>query len=525
MFYLWRERYHDRQFKKIITAFDALAAVAHPGFCQLIDKIREEVLCATENLVVYQPVFDSKMEEVEFDDLQQTAASAIQNMEEVVTDLNIESSRQIAEFFKQLRAVNLLMHLDFEELHSLNALPPSLQAYAVDLRWKVPSIWRLRMREKQLKTERKLAALRQDYIPTYFTRIRSAYNGLLVIQCDRVLCNFLQRFSFNRTFRRRIHKIISSFDREAGIKITPSRDEFVDWVRRTMNDVKAAFLHPKQLISDDIILGIYPVYKFESTNPFNVLDRFRNLKGLVEVAFRSIDTAFSYFHSELLHHSTFMRQLIEQTDQGTHFTDVREVERLGETIQHLVNAKEHLTRRPKNLFHKMPESDEATDFLVDMRPTLETAGQYLERGMATLRTRIVNELNNSLFTEVQEKWASVKDKKITASDCRYLEIRMVMYATMSQSVYHAWPEAVPDLKASFYTVMTMYQQLNKDCRYTHSDAILAFNAAADEIGVPHVTMKAEEYEYEEEYEEEDAGDAPAEGTVADKATAAEPEST
>jgi hypothetical protein len=55
------------------------------------------------------------------------------------------------------------MQLDFEELHSLNALPPSLQPYAGDLTWKVPSIWRLRMRENQLRRERKLAVVRQDY--------------------------------------------------------------------------------------------------------------------------------------------------------------------------------------------------------------------------------------------------------------------------------------------------------------------------------------------------------------------------
>jgi hypothetical protein len=49
----------------------------------------------------------------------------------------------------------------------------------------------------------------------------------------------------------------------------------------------------------------------------------------------------------------------------------------------------------------------------------------------------------------------------------------------------------------------MYQHLSQDCRYTHRDAILAFNVAADELGVPNVTMKPEEYDYEEDYEEED----------------------
>jgi hypothetical protein len=96
----------------------------------------------------------------------------------------------------------------------------------------------------------------------------------------------------------------------------------------------------------------------------------------------------------------------------------------------------------------------------------------------------------------------VKDRKITVADCRYLEMRMVIYAIMSQSVCSAWAEAIPDLKASFDTVMRMYQQLNNDCRYTHGAAILSFNVAADELGVPHVTMRVHEYDYEEDEEED-----------------------
>jgi hypothetical protein len=94
------------------NGFDKTASVAHPGFCQLTDKIQEELLSATENAVVYQPVSDSKMGEVEFSDKREIATAAIQNMEVVVSQLTIESSRQSAEFFKQPRVVNLLMRPD-----------------------------------------------------------------------------------------------------------------------------------------------------------------------------------------------------------------------------------------------------------------------------------------------------------------------------------------------------------------------------------------------------------------------------
>jgi hypothetical protein len=75
-----------------------------------------------------------------------------------------------------------------------------------------------------------------------------------------------------------------------------------------------------------------------------------------------------------------------------------------------VKAKGHLAQRPKNHFHNLPKSDEAIDCLVDMRPTLETAPQYLEPGMTDIRTRILNEPNNTRFAEIQEKWASMQNK-------------------------------------------------------------------------------------------------------------------
>jgi hypothetical protein len=119
----------------------------------------------------------------------------------------------------------------------------------------------------------------------------------------------------------------------------------------------------------------------------------------------------------------------------------------------------------------------------------------------------VNDLNNALFTEIQEKWATVKDKKVSVADCRYIEIRMVLYALMSQSVCSAWPEAIQDLKASFDTVMRMYMRLNQDCKYTHTDAILSFNAAADILGMSHVPIRELDYDYEEDEEEEDSMEA------------------
>jgi hypothetical protein len=509
MYYTWRERYKERLFRKIIHGFDSLNAIAYNGFIQLMDKLRVDVLTITEEFSVYERGLDTKTEEIGFGDLSGTAEASIQNMSDVLVNLAGESARQIAEFFRQVRAVNLLMQLDFEELHSLNALPPALQPFAIDLKWKVPSIWRLRMREKQLQRERKLAALRQEYIIPFFTRVQMMYSGVLVIQCDRVIRTYLERFSSHCEIKRRINKIVTNFDPEAGITITPSREEYTKWVDRMVTSIKRAFLEDRKLLSDDIILDIHPEYTFEKTSLFDIMARFYEQRALTADVHATLDAAYSFVEKEVRHHASFMKEVIEHVNDAREFRDLRDVEKLGEMIGKLKEAGDDLRRRPKNIFHKMNDNGESTDFVVDMRSALEAGAKFLGDGVGELRSRLLNQLNNYLFTEIQEKWAAIKDRRISAADCRFLETRMVLYALLSQTVAAAWADMIGEFKASFETVGRMYGSLSDASRYIHADAILSFNTAADFLGIARVQVHDSDYEYdeEEEEEEEDAADA------------------
>jgi hypothetical protein len=508
MYYTWRERYKESQFRKIISAYDKENAISYPGFVQLVDGLRLDILSTAEKFIIYEGDFDQKTEEVPFSDIQTVAEASIDDMSDKLLTLCGESARQIAEFFRQIRAVKLLMQLDFEELHSLNALPPALQPFAADLKWKVPSIWRLRLREKQLDRERRLASLREDYIPQAFTRVQMVYTGLLVLECDRIARLFLERFSSHCQMKRRINKIATNFDTETGITVAPSREDFIGWIDRTIVAIKRAFLDDRKLLSDDIILDIIPSYHFDRASPFDTLARFQPLANLIEDVHGALGTAFSFVEKEVKHHAAFMMRLVEGVEEARQFTDLRDFEKLGQMIAKLLQVSEELRRKPKNIFHQMPDNGESTDFVVDMKPTLEGASKFLGAGIADLKNRVINELNNSLFTEIQEKWAAIKDKRISAIDSRFLETRMVLYALISQTMVAAWAEIAGELKASFDTVMRMYRDLNGKSRYTHVDAVNSFNAAADLVGISHVAMRNDDYEYDEEEEEEEEEEQP-----------------
>lgn len=509
-FYTWRLKFRDLRFRRIITGFDKTQAVAFPGFVKLVDEIRDRVLTITEPFVVYESEFDARMEEVSFETLKEVASNSVQDMNDKMTALCEETGQKITKFFKHVRAANLLMQLDFEELHSLNALPVSLQQFASDLKWKVPSIWRQRLRETKLNEERKLASLRQEYLSTYFTKVKSMYTGLVVLQCDRVIRRFMERFSQRCSFKKRINRIESSFDLKEGVKTSPSRDEFVRWVKCTVAEIKQAFLGSNKLISLDVITEIDPEYEFNEEDPYVVLDRFIPLKRMVNDAFTSIDQCFSYFDLELHPYSTVMKVLVDKVQEAALFTDLRNVEKLEETIKELVKQQEDLQKRPKNLFHRSTFDDTVTNFVIDMKPTLEAAGKHLEQGMEEFKARVANELNNSLFSEIQEKWVTVKDQKIPKSAVRYLEMRMVLFAVMAEVLRSAWG-VIPFVKASFETIIGIYRSLNKKSKYTHVEAIMSFNKAAENYGIPVIDMETksheeEDVEYEEEEEEEDASE-------------------
>ena len=288
-FYTWRERYRDRLFRKKIRLFDQKGAIANVGFSQFLDKIRESVLSTTDPMLqIYTHEFDfptpnqngndqNKVNEstelksstdnfnlsssespnvsnvsssstsnnngdntADFSELIDVASSSIEKIDNNIRLMSEDTCRQIAEVFKNVRSANLLMQLDFDELNSLNSLPPSLQNFKSDLKWRVPSLHRQRLRENVLRRERKLAGERQDYTQRFFNRIRSFYSGLLIVQCKKCLMNFLYRFSSRSTFcqknlnvvsekvKIRINKLVASFDSEKGMKIYPSRTLFLN---------------------------------------------------------------------------------------------------------------------------------------------------------------------------------------------------------------------------------------------------------------------------------------------------------
>lgn len=505
-FYTWRERFKERLFLKLIKTYDDYNDVSIPNFQSVMDGIRMDILSTLEDTSIYPSSFDILNEEVEFKEIKDTAHNSVHSLERRISALRDQTGQKISEVFRSVRASNVLIQLGFDELNSLNQLPASLKQYSSDLKWRIPSMWRERMRKIQLNKERKLARDRQDYLPTFFSKIRIHYNGLLVLRCKDTIMNYLDRFTQEPQGRRRTNRIHALFHPEHGIIITPTREEFIAWIERTIASIKSAFLQSLESIWCDIILETDPNYEYTIEDPLKLLARYHELDIRLKEVMNAINSAFKYMEEELSQHVDFCKKVISLIDNSALFNELRDVDKLQMLLQSLLNIKDELDHRPRTLFHKIGQQGETLDdFVVDLRPVQYSMKEMYESGMSALRLRILNELN-LLFIEIQDKWAEVKEKKISRSDALSLETRTAQYSLLCDAFCTAWPDSRAELRASFDTVMRMYRQLNDKSRYTHPSAVKHFNKVAETLGLASLNISEGEDEFEEEeeyYEEEE----------------------
>ena len=509
-FYHWMAAYKEKLFRKVVDKYNHLNAVASPRFRGVMDRIGAYMMEVMDKITVYPEEFELKNEDVEFSEYRELMEDTVRQIGSVTSIAAAETSRILEEFFSEIRAVKVLMQLNFEELHSLSALPPALKKYSADLKWKTPSLYHERLRDAELLRQRELADRREEYLGRFFIKVNARYTGMLVLRARDVILTFLTRFDSTKNAQRRVHKLQGFYDEELAIRVSPSKEEFQGWIKSNVEKLRNEFAQEDKLIDRSVITNMIPSFQFEFEEPANVIHRFTEIGVALDAAMKSSNEAYEFYETELQVHRDFIRSLMKAMKDSDEFQDLRDMEKLESVIGSLLQVKEELEQRPRNCFHKIKRLGETrVDFAVDMKPAWDQGAKLLDKCMVALRDRMLDELNNSLFMEIQDLWSVDKDKKITRAMCSSMEARMLMYSLMAVSIIKAWPEAMSDCKAGLDTVMGIYQQLADKTRYTHRDAAIHFNEAVDKFGLQLVRLQAEQedddeeedYEYEE-YEED-----------------------
>jgi hypothetical protein len=399
--------------------------------------------------------------------------------------------------------MKVLMQLDFKELNDLEVLPESLKQYSVDLKWKTPSLFHDRMRETELLNQRELANKREMYIKPYFTKVKMLYSGELVLKAREILLGFLRRWDSVNGIQNRAHKLMGQFSSMNGLSVTPKRETFKCLIRESFEKIYNAFLLDDKQLGMDVILEIEPTFDFQFSDGSEIFQRFTEIGELENRVYENIDTVYDFFDHELENHSELLQSLSTTVGNTVDGIDLRDVEKLEVKLQFLLNVREDLSKRPRQIFHKVNrDGDLRADFVVDMRCAWESALKLLDNGMRQLKDRLLDELNNVLFNEIQEKWTEVKDKKLGRDDCAGLEARMLLFALMAVAIANAWPDGKSKCKAAVETVMRLYQALADRTVHTHSDGAIHFNRATEPFELPPVKLRVEKDGGSADYEEE-----------------------
>lgn len=504
-FYVWINRYKIHHFDSKIRALDNKYATFGPGFRSTLDKVRGNFLNVTEELSIFPSTFDVKIEDAEFTEMKEIAKNSVEKLSEQTKNLVEESARILAQFFNEIELTKEMMKLNFEELHELDVLPENLTMFISDLKFKTPSLFRNHLREEEMKRERQLAKRREKYLSTFYKKARSLYGGLLLIRCRETLIEFLRRFDATVFLEHRALKFMATLDENQNIQVIPSCNEFIDWITLICNKIKESFLTEENQIPFDLITQIDKNYNCESENLSNLLLRFKDIPQIVENVKTSVVNAYQFFDSEFNDHRRFLTMLFQTIEQSRQFTELRDTEKFKEIVNILTTCKSDLESKPRNIYHKITRlSEHRVDFIADMKKTWEQTTKLLDNAMKELKERAMNELNNTLYVEITDRFNRIKEKKkkLQKIDIGAFEARCLIYSLMCVNLLTGWPETVTELRLGLDSVSQMYQQIANITKYTHSDCAENFNVNAEKLNVPWVKVQdGEEEEFPDEEDE------------------------
>lgn len=515
-FYTWRNRYKIHHFDSKIKRLNNINATVAPGYNNMLDRIRLNFYTATSNLAVFPTNFDQKNDDAPYTEMTAAAEKMCASITEATTNLCDETARLLAKFFNEIILTKEMMKLNFTELNELNALSPGMKRYSSDLKYRTPSIYRDKQRQEELRTERIYSKSREAYIPKFYRKVRALYDGLLVIRCHETILDFLGRFDSTQFHEHRATKFTAYYDDEKGLNLSPNHGDFLKWSNGIITNIKDAFLNEERRLPLDLIESIDPDYNTETEDLYIMLNRFKDLDKITTNIEISADSAFEYFKKELDSHTNFLKEFQRKIIDADFFNDVRNNELFKSTTKTLIDLRHEIEKRPRILIHKVTANSFAevrADFVVDLKPCWEVASKKLDTTFMALKVRSVEELNNNLFPEIQEKYVAQKEKKkLSKVDVGAFEARCLIYSLMCGTIVESWPLLTSDIRAGLDTVSQMYGQIASMSRYVHAEVADSFNSVCDRVNVAWVKVREgeeEEENEEDEYEyvdEEEEGD-------------------
>lgn len=367
-FMKWLYKLRMKRFKRTQRGVLNACPFGHTEFFELVAEIRQTVF---DVFTQCHPLDKEKPMET-FEDLVANSNQSLNEMKEKVADLDDRLVEKISHFCRQVRSIALLLRSDYDILKTIGAIPKALAPYVVEREVNAPSLTKCRLRNQILYAERKRSYDRKEYLPRFYIMVKLFMRDFFVQQLQDTLREFYFRFTEQPPSSS--HKIQLVLDPQAGLLMSPTVDEFLNWFNVVDKSIKEIFLAEHVQMGGEVLSLIFPETDCPTISFIESVALNKEMEDMRNEAVKMITEAYEDLTGKATESCAFLKQLqqrLDEMDAITEFEDADLFCSVADELFDLLRGIDNLQRivTHGSLFSDMKRGK--TSALEHMRTTID----------------------------------------------------------------------------------------------------------------------------------------------------------
>ncbi|OHS98116.1 hypothetical protein TRFO_35542 [Tritrichomonas foetus] len=294
LFIRWVNRLRNKRFKRIQSTVLNSCPLGHTEFFEEIFEIRQT---ATDLFKECHPIKSGPIPSDLFGELVQNSNDSLKEMREQMKELVTSLAKNIEHFIFQVSGISHILRADYAVLKKIEALPEPVIPYSLDDERDQPSITGSQIRTKILQKERRRALDRKEYLPQFFIYVRLFLRDFFVEQLHSSLLEFYERFT--EVPPTKSHQVQLLLDKDKGLVLSPSREEFLNWFNVVDKAIKDIFICDQLSLDQEKMDQLFPNRDCPGISVIETVAVNHEMNEMRQNAIQTINDAFDFFEKKL----------------------------------------------------------------------------------------------------------------------------------------------------------------------------------------------------------------------------------
>jgi hypothetical protein len=452
--YKLRMKQHRRTQSTVLNA----CPFGHTEFFEMLADIRQFVF----GVFAQCHFIDANKPSSTFEQLNENSTESLADMRQKLADMNEMLSDKVAHFCDQVRNIALLLRSDYQILKAMGAIPKSLVPYVVEHEVNAPSLAICRIRNQLLFKERKRSYDRKVYLPRFFIMVKLAMRKFIIDQLYATLNQFY--FRFTEVPPTAAHRIQLLLNREKGLEMSPSLDEFLVWFTHVETTIRSIFLADHTKLpseADDLLFSEHDCPEIAFTEQVCLcpeIDRMR------ENAIKVIYDAYAHFASKSQNGALFMQNLQErlvELNQIHSFPDSTHFVAVADEIADLLNGINTL-QRIMNFGSLLTDLKPAkTSALEEMRGTIDQVRNIGISRSKELFWQITQAKNNYIKAISMNRMMNISEDTPDILEAKEQILSLCgTYVPITESIMTHWSDSAIEIEEEYGNVQDILSMVS-----------------------------------------------------------------